>query len=168
MENLMYKKTTLFIAGMILLGLSLTIVASKSTFQLAARYKDVKSKLEALENIPAGKSSRRAQKVFQEVDLNSELFKVMSESARTYQVKIKSINAPFSSSNSDFSILTKEVVLEGGFIASLKCVDNAARHLKFIKLSSIKFERDISAKAGTLYTRVFFQTIKKNERDANN
>jgi predicted small secreted protein len=168
MESIIYKKTSFFLACMILVALCLTILASQNTFQLIGRYQDLQSSLEAVENIPIGKPLTGTQKIFQEIDLNAELFEVMSESARTHQVKIKSINSPFASTTSDFSVLTKEVVLEGGFISSLKCLDDATHRLKYVKLSSVKFERDLVAKSNTLYTRVYFQTIKKNDNNAQN
>jgi hypothetical protein len=91
---------------------------------------------------------------------------VITEAARKHDVKIKNINAPFYYNTPNLSVLTKEVVLEGGFTNSIKCLDEAARLLKYAKLSSLEFQRDVSPKTSALHTRVYFQTIKRNDKDS--
>jgi hypothetical protein len=164
-ENLIYKKTWLFLMGIILIGLCLITIASQGTFQLVLKYYDLQSKLSVAQDAPTMKSYERSEEL-PDIDLNAELFSVMSESAKAYNVNVKNMTALVPSINPDYSVMTNEVVIEGGFFNSLKCLDYAIGHLKSVKLTSVKFERYGTFKVNALSTRVYFQTIKrKNATD---
>lgn len=165
-EKLIYKHTSFAVAGLIAVGAIVGFIALSNTAGLLFRYFDLKSTLESLPDVPQVATRDHTNPVFEEVDLNAVLFKAVTEAARTHSIQVKNINTPMVSSNPDFQVLTEEVTLEGGFVNTVRCLEEATRELKQVKLSSLKFERDQTPRSNALYTTAYFQTIRKNEDEA--
>jgi len=168
MEKLIYKHTSIAVALLIFVGVLISFVALRNTGALVLQYFDLKSTLAALPDIAPQAAPKKKDAIFKEIDLNAVLFKSITESARTHNIQVKNINTPTVSNNSDIIVLTEEVRLEGGFINTVKCLEEAFRELEQVKLSSVRFERDLTPRSNALFTTVYFQTIRRNESKANN
>jgi hypothetical protein len=166
-EEIIYKKPLWVSAALILLGCVMIFVAVRKTGSLWSEYFALRSTAASFEDFPVDELPNHVQPTFEEQDINTVLFKTISESARNNKLTVRNISTPVSFQMADIALLTGEVVLEGDFVNVIKCLDHMREQLKWIKISSLKFERDMSPKSEGLYTKAYFQMIKKNEGDSN-
>jgi len=100
-----------------------------------------------------GKSNLKPDKIQQEI-LNS-----LAELSVKYNVSLESINETHTYKNIDFSILSNEVILEGGFNNITQLIYNLELNFEYARLINVEFykKKILSTKKTKLYAKILFQ-----------
>jgi hypothetical protein len=160
-EIMILKKPRLVVSALIGIAMIIVVIAGQGTIDLVGRYFELKAELKAVnQTAPLSRQARYSADALKEIDLNATIFRTISEAAQRTKVRVKRINSPVIFDEDDYQTVTQEVVLEGDFVNSVKCLSETSSKLKYIKLCSLGFERDQSPKNNVLYTKAYFQIIK--------
>lgn len=162
-ENIVYKKDQWVRLALIGLASTIVITTLRSTVALFIKYKQVSSNVQALKNTGPEVLHKYPDEFFNGADVNQVIFAAIGESAKTQGVTVKRINTPFVIRENDYLILTQEITIEGSFLKIMRCIDEMDEKVGFIKIVSLKFEREDSPRSSAMLLKVYFQMITSND-----
>jgi hypothetical protein len=160
-DVILYKNSRFVTTSLFVVTVIIAVIACKNTVWMVFRYFELQNGLKAISHSP--RLSRQTEYSIEEmesVDLNAILFSLLSQATNKSKVKVKNFNYPALVSEDNYQTITQEVILEGDFVNTLKCLRETGTQLKYVKLCSLTFERDLSPKNNVLYTKAYFQVIK--------
>ncbi|MBT1705598.1 hypothetical protein [Chryseosolibacter indicus] len=164
-QLLIYKNRRLIKWLIIAIAALVCFASGRHTFSLFQRYITLSNNDGLAEQLNVT-ASKYPSEAFNGGRRSDVIFDAISTAARNNQVTIKKINSPVLFEESTYELLTEEVVLEGDFVKIISCINEAESKMDFIKIASMKFEREQqSAKSETLLLKIYFQWIKEQENE---
>lgn len=146
--------------GIVLLAVILSAIAIRGTVSLAARYTRLSGLIESLSNKPSAKVKHYEDSLFTEIDLDRAILERYGRSALENNVVIRGLAPAVLAKGKDFTIVTKEIMLEADFVGLLKCIRDCQNDVGAIKIASMRFEATTNSRKRTLQARVYVQHVQ--------
>jgi len=165
--SLLYRKPLALYCIIGLLVMLLLIVPLTNTRVLFSKYTSLKRSLSKMKNSKdVGEEEQFSLfDTLQDVS-DAYIFKSVSVIAHQNHILIKKYEPSQILSNDDeVQYKTQQIVLEGEFVAILKCMQEVDSRLAGVKIASVKFDREESNKKVTLAARIIFQTVKISQEN---
>jgi hypothetical protein len=139
----------------------LVIIPLKNTIALAFKFKDLNGVVKSY-----AKSTKTTvnivanDKLLLDVDHERKVFEEVSKACQEYKVIVKQVDLPKIINESDVTIQTQEILLEGDYVNILKALNEISVRVEPIKIASVKFVREENNKRIALVSHVVFQSVK--------
>lgn len=165
MKLAVFKSQTAKLATVILVAIVIVAVAGKGTLEAAGKYFELNRELKFMDPLTPASSQRINTNVFllKETDLEREIFAALSRASQAHGVNLKQVYPSRIFNIDEVATISQKVTLEGDFIGILKSLRDI-RHMRGVKISSVKFETEQINKTDLLVAHIYFQGVKHVEK----